>query len=1597
MEHQCVSPQGIYYVQLNPNGNAHYQPSGAGNGVSYSPPITPYPGPGHSSSYSPSRPRNLQPRFASSYSPSNNQPNSTPYSQVHHSPNFTPNFPVNHQPYYSSNSTPNGPSNCHPYYSPASAPNTPPNFPSNPRQNRSVPPDPYTFVPRRDRKIVVFGSTPGFYYRGCWYNCRLPLPTPTASQQAQDQVPQQHQSYVVANQAPQSQIRYVGEQARPLPKPRFSEQAQIYERGEQAAPLPPKAYQRAQVFQIGEHTPPPHPQPRGHDPSINGVYMVAGQPQFQQPLRPGYVPSTEQVPLTQSVPQNPAYAYAPTAPRRIQAEVLPSPQLGFQQRPQHVPPSQHPPPGQHFSPAQQVPLTFGPTYAPTAPPKAQAEVPPAPHLVEIVLGPLVAVTKTEDRIIIDLRPLYPRFPVPENPIPVNETQPMFEVFHDLQPGNCFPQPDGARGIPMDSAVQVPFEDRFRPRVSYYPDVPQDPIFPQQPQSLQLGNCFPQPDGARGIPMDSAVQVPFEDRFRTRVGYYPDVPQDPIFPQQPQSVSKPRASGLGHNAFYKCPARSFDLTTIQEEYDPSTAPNAVLVEQDIAEQDVVEPTISQHINQRQDTYGSMQPETALPAKDSDVVSYQDLNSFIQAVDMTAIHRDSQLTPPTEAVLPTKASDAAPTPDPNSSVALLEEKDAIQASNFIVVEPEIVEHIQPADLPTESSAVVPNPGHQLPALNESGDGTHNIQKDAAVQVPTTDRIRENEAPESEKKSGGTPLPQPNLELETHPIANPVKENNSQPASIGDDLLKIIKKENITTNIVQPVISSEQISPTPNENVPVKTPEVEVHANQWPALGSRSRSKTAPKKGPLSQENALQKKESAKESSSTQGLLENWSPHKSMERREPATTESKGNLPKHKGDFSSQPKVAKEQVDKKEIQVKNKAPEAANPSVLKTKKDSISQPKELDPQGNKENQPQAGVVKAETPTLNELKSKNDIIYQPKRILRDVQQVNGESLSKSKVLKKTEKELIAQPKVIPQDDGQCKKENPTKRKVTETEVQSPEARRSAAVTSVNKKQMINSPPNTQPRANDSAIDSKGSTQVKKPLKGAQDNKDNRPIEVKKSVLDQPKPKEPVRTSNMFELLEDPDMPSSSDVESDEDFQLEESENKAAAHRSGNSKRKEKRRLRKRETTKKNQQQAKNMAAKKAECTEEEKPKDPKPVPSSDSTVESPLGGTRKLRRIGRNEQGLWRLTDVAKKPLVPEKPTKNEDSGSKLIEPRPPPGAPVPQPAPRPPRPPPAAPRPAPAGSSESVQPNSQKAESATMRKHAGLSRFMNAVSVAALKKAKVEGNAFFVESKTTATKESTPTLRLRPQMATTEKEKPCQSTSSLATDPKALKNLVLNPFSFGSQRAKKDSVTMSLVAAAPEALNSPLSFGSQMVNTEEKQSSVTKSSLAAASETLKNLNLNPLRSIAKLQPLSLPKTDDATPSQGQPPDAGAQECRLENTSETLSAVAAAPEEPTLKNLNIHPVGPIASSGLPDSGCQESRLLQSNTKRRINQLFYIPQRIPGCEEPASQTYDLPQPPELRENRAQVRKPWRQKYKAERRYWPFITPLELKENRIRF
>jgi len=687
--------------------------------------------------------------------------------------------------------------------------------------------------------------------------------------------------------------------------------------------------------------------------------------------------------------------------------------------------------------------------------------------------------------------------------------------------------------------------------------------------------------------------------------------------------------------------------------------------------------------------------------------------------------------------------------------------------------------------------------------------------------------------------------------------------------------------------------------------------------------------------------------------------------MERRVPPAVESKRNLPKNKRDLVMQPKVTgqNDQQGVKEAHVKPKGTETPNQSlkVIKTKKDLISQPIGLDPQGNKENQPQAIVVKPETPPLNGLKNNSDIISQPKAIIRDVQQAKCENLSKvTKVpvpdtkslnVLKTGKDLIAQPKVILKDRP-CNEKNPSKRTVTEMEVKSPIAPQSESAANVKsssqvkkpldnkssevklppkKKLMINSPPKTNDKPKDSVTDSKcstqvknpvstsqqkplekiimnspsthhkpkepvtdskSSTQVKKPLKAPKDNKDSKPLEIKspatkKPMLDSPpniqhKPKEPastdsMRTSNMFELLE---------VDDEEVGQSEEPEIKADPQRLGNLKRKEKRRLKKQETAKKNQIRSNKMAAKKAAIAEKEKSEVVKPMPSSESFVGSLPESTTKLKRIEKNELGLWRLTDITKKYSMPESPTAKDVTGSKPIEPRPPPGAPVPQPAPRPPGPPPASPRPAPAGSSGPMIANNQTFKSATNRKNATLSRFMNAISLAALKKTKVPENKASADgSKPTTAKDSTPTLRLRPQMLTKEEVKPCQSTLSVETAQKTLKDSDLNPFRI-------------------------------------------------------------------LESFGFPKSQDVA---------------------------------------------TAKSQLSDSGAQESRLLQPNINQKINQLFLLPQRIPGLEKPVPETYDLQKPPELKDTRSMIRKQSRQKDKLDRRYWPFITATELKENRIRF
>ncbi|XP_016941928.3 uncharacterized protein [Drosophila suzukii] len=1823
MEYQGFNPKGIYYIQLNPNGlvsangNAQYQPSGAGNpqpvyGNSNSPSLLPCPYPGHSASYSPPSPRQPQPGYTNSYLPPSNQSNTIA--------NTAPSY----QLYYLSNSTPSSTPNSlenslseHQLYNS-----------SNSTANRSVPPYPYS---ADLRNIVVFGNTQGFYHRGCWYNCGLYLPTSIAPEQDQVQVPQQSQSYVAPMQPQHPTTPQVNQQAR-FPyagTPRFAEQDQIYELREQVPPLPAAANQRAQVFPIGNHIPPPHPQPRAQDPPLTGVYMVTGQAplqpgtsyHYQEPPQPQHVPPPEQVPLIHG------YAYAPTAAPQVQAEVLATPHLGYKQPlryqhvppaspPQHIQPAQHFPPPQHIPPPQQVPPTHVSTHAPPAPPKAQAEVQPTPHLVEIVLGPSVAVTKTEDRIIIDLRPRCPRGPVPEHQNPVKESQQIIEVIQDNPHVNSFAHPPSGprhpipswnesnyvtRNIPVDASVRVPMVHRIPPTIIYHTDMVQDE---ESAPVTGAANLVPSPDfscPAQAVdmtviqPVNNSSQVPnmvmVENENVEHI--QPKISHHLNMIQEPETV----LSAIDYNRDYNSSARARDMTVIQPENNLIQAPNFIMVEQEIVER--IQPEIVNHPLMVQDPSLTILPNTVPPTKASDFVSNPYQNSPVKAVGSVVIQEEnniivikpeiveriqsaiqqqpnievqdpkSTLQPIT--VLPTKASDLVPNPetvlsaidynrDYNSSARAVDmtviqpENNLIQAPNLIMVEQEIVERIQPeivnhplmvqdpsltilpntvpptkasdlvsnpyqkspvkavgsvviqegsniivikpeivdriqsdiqnqpnievqdpkstlqpiTVLPTKASDLVPNPRNLVTSSNKSDYGTQNIPMDAAVQMPLVDciipqiichtiltiepdtdlptkasdlvpkpdhnssakavdlteesssnqvpnsivvqqetgnqeshnstlkeeekksdldiskkDIAQKQATESEKQSGATLLPHQNMKLESHAIAdirkgmdqlqlpdplpdllpeaplttyipeptkqepitssqitNPLKEKNSQPASLEKNIITNTQQpankseqiyptpeenpasleENIITNIQQPVNKSEQIYPTPEENVPKLPQEPEVNANQWPPLGSRSRSKAAPKKEPISPENTLQQSGSVNSSRYTCRLLETRNTNKSMERRVPPAVESKRNLTKNKRDLVMQPKVTGQNYQQgvKEAHVKPKGTETPNQSlkVIKTKKDLISQPIGLDPQGNKENQPQAIVVKPETPPLNGLKNSSDIISQPKPILRDVNQGNCENLSKVtkvpvpdtkslNVLKK-EKDMIAQPKVVLRDDRQCKKENPSKRTVTEMEAKSPIAPQSESAANVKsssqvkkpldnkssevklppkKKLMINSPPKTNDKHKDSVTDSKGSTQVKnpvstsqqkplekiimnspsthhkpkepvtdsksstqvkKPLKAPQDNKDSKPLEIKspatkKPMLDSPpniqhKPKEPAstdsrRTSNMFELLE---------VDDEEVGQLEEPEIKADPQRLGNLKRKEKRRLKKQETAKKNQIRSNKMAAKKAAIAEKEKSEVVKPMPSSESFVGSLPESTTKLKRIEKNELGLWRLTDITKKYSMPESPTAKDVSGCKPIEPRPPPGAPVPQPAPRPPGPPPASPRPAPAGSSGPMIANNQTFKSATNRKNATLSRFMNAISLAALKKTKVPENKASADgSKPTTAKDSTPTLRLRPQMLTKEEVKPCQSTLSVETAQKTLKDSDLNPFrileSFGFPKSQD-------VATA----KSQLSDSGAQESTLTKLSEV-KSSVEAAPEVSKKVDLNPFRSVA------------------------------------------------------------------------------------------------------------------------------------------------------
>nr|XP_044250659.1 titin [Drosophila takahashii] len=533
-----------------------------------------------------------------------------------------------------------------------------------------------------------------------------------------------------------------------LPRPRTPapqqvvQQPESYVMGMQPPVAPPPPPQP--IYQIREPVAPPQPPPQSmaHDPRLQGVYMMTGPPQMPRPQ----LPTTQQVPLSYCVMQ------PQPGPRKL-------------------------------------------------PPELQA-----PQVVEIVLGPSIDVTRTDDKLILDFRGLHPPRPVPATPNQVNESEQISEDI-GFQPS---PPAESKSPLPSGSSNTMPSTNESAEDGSQNSAVNAE----KQLEIIQCLNNVAQDVVLIAEHVEQSVHNPAENL---------DMVEQKVIQGHPNMVENPRF----------IPAQCLDLPTSQPENEPIPVPVPNLV----AEQQETEQSSNATSN-----------EVKKPNESE--TFYEDLS----VNKATELEKQFEVTQVIQENFDLKSHDIA---DIEKGMDQLHIADPLpdlvtQAGETPVQNERIDDSKMTCTLPIT-----------IPPAKSIGSSLLKVIKQENITSNILQPIKKSDR---------------NISV-THKKKLPVPRK-PQHKSIGASLLQVIEKENITSTIQKPDLS-----------VPQKP------LNQWPPLETRPRTRLAPIKKPLAPGIKLQKTGSVNSLRSTRSSFGSRKIFKSVEQKVPPAVELKINVPEAK----------------------------------------------------------------------------------------------------------------------------------------------------------------------------------------------------------------------------------------------------------------------------------------------------------------------------------------------------------------------------------------------------------------------------------------------------------------------------------------------------------------------------------------------------------------------------------------------------------------------------------------------------------------------------------------------------------------------------
>uniref|UniRef100_A0A6P4F9E2 Titin-like n=1 Tax=Drosophila rhopaloa TaxID=1041015 RepID=A0A6P4F9E2_DRORH len=803
-------------------------------------------------------------------------------------------------------------------------------------------------------KPVHFGTTPGYYYHGCWYNSELPRAMPTDPQQVAQQpamymmtqqqpplqpvardpngyivtqqpsqpvprAPQQPEIYLINEQQPHlvagDPNGYMVTQQPPQPMARAPQQQEIYLMNEQQSQprdgfmvnqQPPqpvvRAFKQPEIYVTIQHKPQGYP----HDYMVNQqspqpVATASKQPEIYVTIQHkpqvdphGYI-VTQQTPqpVARACQQPELYSTIEQQPRRDARD--PIGYMVTQQPPQPVARAPQQP---EYLMTEQPPqpviylMTNKPqVQAPPAPSEIRPEV-QLPPVSEILLAPSVSVTTTGDKLIIDFKQQYSYRSVPENRDPVGDRVIRSQFpCHQSRLNHCL-------GHHKNETENVETSDHSSIAMTGLPAP--EPIQPEMVQ--QPANMIQDPNLSLNTEELETGPTEVGNQSGNLTVTQVEVGQMQVMQEEHSDTTAPHLS-LMHQERPTILNLSDQNATFEMEHQVDT------VHQDLNQEATLEISESAMVIMKEPLNNSaplpdqmMEPSITAAIPGSIEQAHINCSVSEQNAQLHITHSLPESIPPLEvtAVLsdPTKAQVIAAVPE-----AI--EKSQISDLKSEQVPKTLVPQISQSNITEPLAEKIPQP------IKLSTAALLDPQQQAQIIAPTPEPIEKGHtlASKSQKIPKAHALQISQLIINEH-----VAEKIPQP-TIPASSLEPIKQANITTNLSKNIQKSVQMpkaysTPSPKKNEPV------VHVPQWPPLGSRLRTKVTPKQGPVPPGNSFQKQES------TDHLLKYM--HHSHENRmsQPTMvpkippTDAKRNVLQQKNDVNSEKQGIKEKSQKPNI---------------------------------------------------------------------------------------------------------------------------------------------------------------------------------------------------------------------------------------------------------------------------------------------------------------------------------------------------------------------------------------------------------------------------------------------------------------------------------------------------------------------------------------------------------------------------------------------------------------------------------------------------------------------------------------------------------